>query len=316
MPEPSRSVSSRRVHSSSGSFALMISPPSNPISTRESAMPAPLVRRLHQLHQHALHAVWVDERHPQPEEADPRRGVDQLGSGIGRSAKRRADVVHPQGDVVHPRPAVGEELSHRRIGAERPKQLDAAAAEQDRGRLDALLWHRLPVLERAAEQLAVGSDGGIEVLHGVPDMMDLLRAHCARILVGNVFGGYSMGFLDKIKQQATDVATSVVEKTQETAKTGQLQMQLRSLKNEEKEALADLGAAMIALRETPNSLADQTTKVHELRDRIAEKEQEIADVRAESAADTSSETVESEAEEVVDTPPAAADGAAPDDTPA
>ncbi|HVI35332.1 MAG TPA: hypothetical protein VM684_03800, partial [Gaiellales bacterium] len=128
--------------------------------------------------------------------------------------------------------------------------------------------------------------------------------------------GGCMGFLDKIKQQATDVATTVVEKTTDTAKTGQLQMQLRSLKGEEKEALADLGAAMIALRETPNSLADQTTKVHELRDRIAEKEQEIADVRAESAADTSSETVESEAEEVVDTPPAAADGAAPDDTPA
>ena len=30
-----------------------------------------------------------------------------------------------------------------------------------------------------------------------------------------------MGFLDKIKQQATDVATTVVEKTQETAKSGQ-----------------------------------------------------------------------------------------------
>jgi len=126
-----------------------------------------------------------------------------------------------------------------------------------------------------------------------------------------------MGFLDKIKQQATDVATTVVEKTTDTAKTGQLQMQLRSLKGEEKEALADLGAAMIALGETPTSLADQTTKVHELRDRISEKEQEIADVRAEgAAADASSETVESEAEEVADTPPAAPDGAAPDDTPA
>jgi hypothetical protein len=57
--------------------------------------------------------------------------------------------------------------------------------------------------------------------------------------------------------------------------------------------------------------------VHELRDRISEKEQEIADVRAETAAaDASSETVESEAEEVADTPPAAADGTAPDDIPA
>jgi chromosome segregation ATPase len=127
-----------------------------------------------------------------------------------------------------------------------------------------------------------------------------------------------MGFLDKIVQQATDVATTVVEKTTDTAKTGQLQMQLRSLKGEEKEALADLGAAMIALGETPTSLADQTTKVHELRERISEKEQEIADVRAEGAAtDTPGDTVESEAEEVADTPPPApADGAAPEDTPA
>ena len=40
-------------------------------------------------------------------------------------------------------------------------------------------------------------------------------------------------------------------------------------------------------------------------------------MRAESAtADASSETVESEAEEVADTPPPPADGAAPDDTPA
>ena len=127
-----------------------------------------------------------------------------------------------------------------------------------------------------------------------------------------------MGFLDNIKQQATDLATTVVEKTTDTAKTGQLQMQLRSLKGEEKEALADLGAAMITLGESPASLADQTAKVHELRDKVSAKEQEIADVRqAEgAAADGSAETVESEAEEVSDTPPpAAADAAAPDDAP-
>lgn len=127
-----------------------------------------------------------------------------------------------------------------------------------------------------------------------------------------------MGFLDKIKQQATDVATTVVEKTQETAKTGQLQMQLRSLKNEEKDALADLGAAMMALGETPASLSDQADRVRQVRLRIAEKESEIAEVReAESASEaappsTPADTVESDAEEVVETPTsAAADEAAP-----
>jgi hypothetical protein len=117
-----------------------------------------------------------------------------------------------------------------------------------------------------------------------------------------------MGFLDKIKQQATDVASTVVEKTQETAKTGQLQIQLRGLKNDEREALADLGAAMMALGDVPASLSDQAAKVRDLRDRIAAKEQEIADVReGEEAAPqaAASETVESDAEEVAEAPASA-----------
>ena len=123
-----------------------------------------------------------------------------------------------------------------------------------------------------------------------------------------------MGFLDKIKQQATDVASTVVEKTQETAKTGQLQIQLRGLKSDEREALADLGAAMLALGDVPPSLSEQATRVRDLRERIAAKEQEIADVRegeeeAAAAASTetaASETVESDAEEVAEAPASAA----------
>lgn len=122
-----------------------------------------------------------------------------------------------------------------------------------------------------------------------------------------------MGFLDKIKQQATDVASTVVEKTQETAKTGQLQIQLRGLKNDEREALADLGAAMLALGDVPPSLSEQAARVRDLRERVAAKEQEIADVReseAEAApaasAETASETVESDAEEVAEAPASAA----------
>jgi len=50
-----------------------------------------------------------------------------------------------------------------------------------------------------------------------------------------------MGFLDKLKQQATDVASTVAEKTQETAKVGQLQVQLRNLRGEERDALNEFG---------------------------------------------------------------------------
>jgi hypothetical protein len=118
-----------------------------------------------------------------------------------------------------------------------------------------------------------------------------------------------MGFLDKIKQQATDVASTVVEKTHETAKTGQLQMQLRGLKNEEKDALADLGAAMMALGDTPSSLSDQADRVRQIRLRIATKETEIAEVRESEAAEpaaAATDTVESDAEEVVEAPQSSA----------
>jgi hypothetical protein len=113
-----------------------------------------------------------------------------------------------------------------------------------------------------------------------------------------------MGFLDKLKQQATEVASTVVEKTQETAKTGQLQMQMRTLKTEEKEALADLGAGLMALGDVPASLSDQAGRVREVREKIAAKEAEIADVKEGDDGDTpaasAGDTVESDAVEVTE----------------
>lgn len=109
-----------------------------------------------------------------------------------------------------------------------------------------------------------------------------------------------MGFLDKIKQQATDVASTVAEKTQETAKTGQLQMQLRSLKGEEKDALADFGRQAYGLHrdgglaERSGELASGAARIADLQSQIAAKEQEIADVKGEDGSDT----VEASAEEV------------------
>jgi septal ring factor EnvC (AmiA/AmiB activator) len=125
-----------------------------------------------------------------------------------------------------------------------------------------------------------------------------------------------MGFLDKLKQQATDVASTVVEKTQETAKTGQLQIQLRNLKSEEKEALSDLGAGLMALGDVPASLSDQAARVREVREKIAAKEAEVADLKEgdDEPAASAGDTVESDAVEVSEpdtpasepeTPPAA-----------
>jgi hypothetical protein len=127
-----------------------------------------------------------------------------------------------------------------------------------------------------------------------------------------------MGFLDKLKQQATDVASTVAEKTQETAKVGQLQVQLRNLRGEERDALNEFGREAYnlheagALAERSGELAGAATKIADLRGQIAAKEQEIAAVRSDgnSSHAPASDTVESSAEEVSEPPAAGEAGAA------
>lgn len=121
-----------------------------------------------------------------------------------------------------------------------------------------------------------------------------------------------MGLLDKVKQQATDIASTVVEKTQETAKTGQLQMQLRNLKGEQKDAHAELGKELHRLHksgdvgELPPSVQPLLDKSNELDQKVADKEAEIA-AASKTEADGSAatgETVDGTAEEVPETPAA------------
>jgi hypothetical protein len=114
-----------------------------------------------------------------------------------------------------------------------------------------------------------------------------------------------VGFLDKLRQQASDVASTVAEKTQETAKVGQLQVQLRNLRSEEKDALADFGReaydqhAAGTLGNASAALAAAATRIAEVRSRIAAKEHELNEVRQHEAEGS---TVESTAEEVPDAP--------------
>jgi uncharacterized protein involved in exopolysaccharide biosynthesis len=127
-----------------------------------------------------------------------------------------------------------------------------------------------------------------------------------------------MGFLDKLTQQATAVAGSVAEKTQEVAKTGQLQVQLRNLNGEERDAVAEFGREAFnlyqanALAERSGELAGAAAKIADLREQIAAKEADIAAVKSDGSGDAAaSDTVESSAEEVADTPAdASTDGGA------
>src|SRR2546423_11485399 len=103
--------------------------------------------------------------------------------------------------------------------------------------------------------------------------------------------GVCMGFLDKLKQEATGVASTVAEKTQEVAKVGQLQMQLRNLHGEERDALVEFGREAFnlheanALPERSGELAGPAAKITDIRAQIAAKEQEIAAVKSDGLAD-------------------------------
>jgi|SRR5690348_10414581 hypothetical protein len=123
-----------------------------------------------------------------------------------------------------------------------------------------------------------------------------------------------MGFLDKLTQQASGVASTVAEKTQEVAKVGQLQVQLRNLNGEERDALVEFGREAFnlhqagALAERSGELAGPAAKIVDIRAQIAAKEQEIAAVKSDGSSGdgaAASDTVESSAEEVADPAPAA-----------
>jgi cell division protein FtsB len=138
------------------------------------------------------------------------------------------------------------------------------------------------------------------------DMMDPSRVHWTASYENTDEGDY-MSYLEKLKQQATDVASTVAEKTQEAAKVGQLHVQLRNLRGDERDALNEFGREAYnlqeagALAERSGELAGAAAKIADLRAQIAAKEQEIADMRSGGEGDTpASDTVESSAEEVSD----------------
>src|SRR4029079_13768922 len=131
-PFPDLSASSTPAHSLAAIFVITISPPSNPISTRDTSAAIAVSSILHVLDQDPGHAAGMDERHLEAEEARARLRVDQFGAGGRGSAQRGADVRDEVGDVVHPGAAVGEELAHRRVVPERPQEPDPAVADPNR----------------------------------------------------------------------------------------------------------------------------------------------------------------------------------------
>src|SRR5512133_1766629 len=154
------------------SRAPMIWPPSKAISTttRSSGIG-------HQLRKDAVNGVGVQEGDLEAEEAAARLLVDELDALRRQLVDRGTHVVDLVGDVVHARPAVGQELADRSLLAERGQELDASLADLERRGLDALVGDGLAVLEARAEQLLVRRHRLVEILDGDPEVVDPARLH-------------------------------------------------------------------------------------------------------------------------------------------
>ena len=114
------------------------------------------------------------------EEALPRHGVDELDAARPQPLELCADVLDLVGDVVHPRPATGEEPAHRRLVPERGEQLDAAVPDEHGHGLDALVGHAIPVLDPRAEEPLVRGHRLVELRDGDAEVMDRADGHRRR----------------------------------------------------------------------------------------------------------------------------------------
>ena len=126
----------------------------------------------------------MDECDLGAEKPSPRMLVDQLGAGLGERTERLFDVGALERDVMHAGAAAGKEAPDRRVLSRRREQLHAAAPDEERGRLDALLGERIAVLHRRAEQPLVRRDGLFEVLDRDTEMMDAADPHAIDAIGG------------------------------------------------------------------------------------------------------------------------------------
>src|SRR4051794_8183292 len=135
-------------------------------------------RRLHDLGEHAARRPGVHEGHARSPDARPRRLVDEPKPRGPQALELGLDVGRLVGDVVKPRPVLGQELADGRVRAQRRQQLDVALADVEQDGLDALGLHRLAVDEVEVEVGVVERERRVEVLDGDADVVDA-REHAA-----------------------------------------------------------------------------------------------------------------------------------------
>lgn len=119
----------------------------------------------------------MDERDLEPEESAPWHLVDQLYAGRSKVLEHPVHVVRLERDMMHARPAPGEEATHVGVLAGGCNELHAALTDHERRGVDTLLAERVATLEPSAEQQLVRRDRLVEVRYGNAEMVDTANAH-------------------------------------------------------------------------------------------------------------------------------------------
>lgn len=119
----------------------------------------------------------MDEGDLEPEETPVWLVVDELDSLRGEAFQLTSKIAHRIRDVMHARPAGGEELADRRLLAKRREELDAALADAHRRRFDTLLGNRVAMLHLSAEQPPIRVDRVVKIFDGDSEMVNPLRVH-------------------------------------------------------------------------------------------------------------------------------------------
>ena len=126
-----------------------------------------------------MDGIRVNERDLEAEQARTRAFVDQVRTCARKLGQRRLEIGDLVGNVMHPRPSLRQEAADGGVLPERLEQLDAALADTDRRRADALVLDRGAVLDLRAEQPLVRRESLIEVLDRNAQMVDPPRLHAS-----------------------------------------------------------------------------------------------------------------------------------------
>jgi hypothetical protein len=114
----------------------------------------------------------MQERHQPVAGATARTGVERPEPELSVTIQRGLDIVDAVGDVVEPAAASFQEGRDLRGGTRRSEQLHAGLADLEHDRLDAVRLDHLAMARGATQELPVGRNGGVDVIHRDPDVVD------------------------------------------------------------------------------------------------------------------------------------------------